>query len=156
MLFKMLRMKSFSYGDRLAAEGIAQTQAETFEYAQNKGYDMEEFVNGYMNSDFCNREMDSEYSYFHYKPDTVCLAYVKKELSIQPSDEGTKLADPWWVGSVYRYISILTGIHSREVVKLLPCALMDDLSASYETMEDEDAARDIVKRYLKEQGGNVF
>ena len=44
---------------------IATKQGELFEYAENKGHNMTNFITQYMLSNFCNQEMDSDYSYFY-------------------------------------------------------------------------------------------
>ena len=140
-------MESFDNGQKLVNQQIAKTQGEIFQYAQNCGYDMVDFITKYMNTKFCNQEMDSEYSYYHGKPDTVLISYVRNEISIK-MNSSCNISDPYWVGAVYRYISIFTKIPSKQLVTMISPKEMDNLSVSYENMEVYEAARDIIKNRL--------
>lgn len=127
-------------------EMIAREQAEIFELAEEKGYDMNDFSYKYMNCDFCNREMDSQCSFFHFKPCEVCMAYIEKECRFIPAKEES-FYNAGWVGFIYRHLVFTTGISSREIVEKIPPKELDDLYFSYELYETEDTVRKIIEEY---------
>ena len=130
---------------------IAETQGETFAYAGAMGYNTSLFARYYMKSEFCNKEMDSEYSYFHGKTDTVCFSCIEHEIGKNKllKDAGIEtLSAPYWVGAIYRYLTLFTGIPSKEIVDIISPEQLDDLSVSYDLYEMEEAAKDIVKTQL--------
>lgn len=43
---------------------IYQNQGRLYQFVANLGYDMEDFSNAYLTSDFCKRAMDTTYSRF--------------------------------------------------------------------------------------------
>lgn len=143
----------YSDFSRSMREEVADTQAEIFVYAEKQGYDMESFIEGYMRSDFCNQEMDSVYSYFHCKPDTVCFGYIDKTgmKKITEQNDNPVITDPGWIGSVYRYMVFFSGLSSREIVEMVSPKEMDDFSITYDCWEHEDAAKDILKRLQEER-----
>ncbi len=73
------------------ADYVADTQGAIFQYAADHGWDMPDFIIKYMNSRFCNQEMDSMDSYFHYKPDTVCVSYLENEFVPKKSSGGADI-----------------------------------------------------------------
>lgn len=128
---------------------IATKQGELFEYAENKGHNMTNFITQYMLSNFCNQEMDSDYSYFHLKMPEVCYSYVINEIC-EVHNDSKGFINAAWVGQIYRYLVFLTGIHSRDIVNMISPADLDDMALVYETTSVEDAAEKIVK-LLKEK-----
>ena len=123
---------------------IAKTQGEIFEYAYSQKYDMSTFIKQYMTSEFCNNEMDSDCSYFHFKNAEMCLPYILNEKDC-PKTETNEPLDYRFIGMVYRYLVFLTEKPSAKVLDMITPAALDDLSVSYETNEIEDAARSIFK-----------
>ncbi len=141
-------MSYFEEKDSEVLREIVKTQIEIFELAEEKGYDMESFAVTYMTSDFCNREMDSEWSYYHFKQANVCLPLITGEITKTTSEKAdTVLCNPGWVGGIYRYLAAYSGLSSREVVKILPPAELDDLYYTYENCEYEEAAHDIIRKF---------
>ncbi len=123
---------------------IATKQGELFEYAENKGHNMAGFITQYMLSDFCNKEMDSDYSYFHLKMPEVNYSYVINEIC-EVYDDSKDFINAAWVGAIYRYLVFLTGIHSRDIVTMIAPKELDDMALEYETTSIEAAAEMIVK-----------
>ena len=134
---------------------IAKTQGEVFEYAYQQNYDMSIFIQKYMNSEFCNTEMDSECSYFHFKNAEMCLPYVIKE-SDCPKSEKNKDCDYNFIGMIYRYLVFLTEKPSKEIFKIISPEELDDLSISYENFEIEDAAKDILDNKREQKNNNLL
>lgn len=130
---------------------IADTQREIFEYAEKNGYEMEQFAYLYMTSDFCNKEMDSEYSYFHHKGGTTCLPEVEYEYKNekqQPLPKGkSRLNNAGWVGAMYRYLVFELDGSSKNIVRLLHPKDLDNMYYAYELYNIEDAAKEIIEKY---------
>jgi hypothetical protein len=146
------RAQNISYSEwftQSMMSDVADTQREIFECAEENGYEMEQFAYLYMISDFCNREMDSASSCFHYKSGAVCLPKVEyeyREEKKQPLPKGeSRLDNAGWVGAMYRYLVFELGISSKDLVKKLPPGKLDDLYDAYELYNTEDAVKDIIK-----------
>ena len=131
---------------------IAKQQGEIFLYAQQNGYNMEDFIPKYMRSDFCNREMDAECSFFHFKMAESCFPYIQQESHLEKGPDG--IGDAYWIGMMYRYLVFATGHPSRKILEEIPPSDLDDLGVAYECYSAEDAVKDIVSRYL--QMGQVW
>ena len=122
---------------------IADAQGDLFGYAEEIGYEMNDFILQYMSSDFCNREIDSVYSFFHFKPPEVIFPYIKKEINCSTTTK-EQFEDVVWVGKIYRYLVFTLGIPSKELVKLISPKELDSMSLRYELYNIEDAVKDII------------
>ena len=94
---------------------LARQQGEIFLYEQQHGYSLDDFIPKYMHSDFCNREMDAEFSFFHFKMAESCFPYIQQELRLKQGAD--TIGDAYWVGMMYRYLVLATGRPSREIVE---------------------------------------
>ena len=127
----------------------ASTQGHIFQFASESGYDLERFVTEYMKSDFCNREMDSDYSMFQNEVDTACMEVIMKEFK----DKGITIPHDskqhyqycaFYAGFIYRYLQLLSQKPSREVIDMIP--FMDMVMNYYlDHYEYEDAIKMICK-----------
>lgn len=107
----------------------ANTQGHIFEYACDHDYDLEDFVTEYMKSDFCNIEMDAEYSAFQNELDCPCMEVIEKEFSeknikIKIDKEHHNRYCAFYVGFVYRYLQLLSGWSSKELIERIPFKTM--------------------------------
>ncbi len=142
----MLNVKSLD--NRLSfgvLECIADTQKEIFEYAASHGYKLDSFIRGYMFSNFCNNEMDSEDSYYHFKTPEVCFSCILDELG--DLEKGVNnYFNPGWTGKMYRYLAYYLKRPSFVIFKLISPKELDNLSISYESFDDEYTVNDILQR----------
>lgn len=125
---------------------IAETQGEIFKYAESKGYDMVDYIEKYMRSDFCNREMDSECSYFHFKTAEVCFPYIEKEIG-EGRTTGSLIEGSEWVGRIYRYLVFALKMPSKKLIEIIKPKDLDDMYYEYEFDEIEDIIRSLCKKY---------
>ena len=107
----------------------ANAQGHIFEYASELGYNMEIFVARYMESDFCNVEMDSEYSCYQNELDVPCMEVIMNEFSekginIARDESKTYRYCAYYVGFVYRYLQILSKMSSKELSRKIPFETM--------------------------------
>lgn len=124
---------------------IAETQEEIFEYAISNGYFMDDFIKKYMSSDFCNREMDSSDSYFHFKTPEVCFSCLKNELHDFKKGEND-FYDVGWVGKMYRYLAYSLEFSSLAVYNLIRPHELDAFAISCELLNEKDAVEEIIKK----------
>lgn len=124
---------------------IATEQGQIFEYAESKGYDMNDFIQKYMNSAFCNREMDSECSFFHFKPAEVCFPYIEKECNLKKSVSG-EYNDVGWTGMMYRYLVYKLNISSKKLITILPSKELDNMVYAYELVDTDEAISQIIQK----------
>lgn len=129
----------------IVIERIAETQEEIFEYASSNGYFMDDFIEKYMFSDFCNREMDSQDSYFHFKTPEVCFTYLKAELHDFKKGKND-FYNVGWVGKMYRYLAYFLESSSLAVYNLIPPHELDAFAISCEMINKKDAVEEIIKK----------
>ncbi len=103
----------------------ANTQGHIFEYASELGLDMETFTTEYMTSDFCNLEMDSDYSPFQNELDVPCMEVISNEfrtkgIKIPVDAQKSYRYCAYYIGFVYRYLQVLSGLSSKELVLRIP------------------------------------
>jgi hypothetical protein len=123
---------------------ICETQGLIFTLAIDMGFDDDDFVEKYMNSRFCNVEMDALYSYFQMAEPEDSMDYVLKE--VQPT-KNSKHYDGdamYWVGYMYRYIHLRLGISSDTIYRSLP---LKDMLIFYVGMhtQDEEFFLDVIQ-----------
>ncbi len=125
---------------------ICVNQQDLFELLSKRRVDMYTFIPQYMTSAFCNREIDSDYSFFQFADVEDWIDFLKKEFKILP-DPFTKdridTITSGWIGFTYRYLQIKTKISSRELIDKIP---LENLLNSYAGLHtvDEDMAYDII------------
>jgi hypothetical protein len=118
-----------------------QTQAELYEYVKQNGYDIVSFSDKYLVSDFCNREMDSEYSVFQREDPLQILDFVIPQIGdlVEPVDDGVYV-DAYDLGYLYRYLHFSTGLSSREIVEKIDTkSMIKELSRRTDWNIDEVA-----------------
>lgn len=135
------------------AYDICDTQAMIYSYAAEQGYDMQKFSNLYLNSEFCAREMDAEYSIMQLADDTVCWEYFEPEIGshlVKCPDGRCFDADvAWWIGFTYRQLAFVTGKSSAEIAKTVN---FNNLVAAYPGLHtiDEEMSGEILKEQFFE------
>lgn len=125
MANKIMKKNLIKALEKHAESAIAISQGHIFEYASDQGYDLREFVHRYMESDFCNQEMDSYYSSFHDEFARPCMEVILKEFS----DKGICISKDkdhhfrycaYPIGFIYRYLQLLSGYPSKELIHRIP------------------------------------
>jgi hypothetical protein len=116
---------------------ICETQGNIFEYIADNGYDMQIFVEKYMQSDFTARNMDTRYSRYQLHDPEESLDFVFKEIGEIPKADGYFIGSiAYWMGYIYRALYIVTGISSKELVHKLPFSQMIKMYPGYHTMDE--------------------
>lgn len=126
--------------------GICRTQSRIYEYIANKGYDIEEFSEKYMRSDWCHRAMDTIYSRFQLADELECLDFIFPEIGMIEKLKESKVFDPdvaAWIGFTYRLLYLRTNISSGNIVEKIPFEVMVKYYPGIHTV-DEDVAADII------------
>ena len=102
-----------------ADEGTCRTQAELYEYIYEQGYDIVDFSDKYLNSDFCNREMDSLYSVFQREDPVQILDFVIPQIGDLKKKKEEAFSNPyigaWELGYIYRYLHFLIKVSSKDI-----------------------------------------
>ena len=128
---------------------ICENQGNIFEKAAIEGYDMEQFSNYYMKSDFCNNHFDKRWSIYHLADTEECFEELCSEnrfRSIVTKRSGGKICDPdtsWWIGFTYRQLNIETEVASSILSDEIP---FNELCACYPGLHtvDEEYATDLI------------
>lgn len=130
---------------------ICDTQAMIYSYAAEQGYDMQQFSDFYMASNFCSREIDAEYSVMQLADDTICWEHLDPEigefLTKYPEGICFDVDAAWWIGFTYRQLAFITGKPSSEIVKK---ASFRQLLSAYPGLHtvDEEMAGEILMEQL--------
>lgn len=127
---------------------ICVQQQDLYECVQKKLADVYEFSEAFLQSDYCNRHIDAPYDVHQYDDIVNWFEFLEME-NIVPMPKQEQIfpvscATAGWIGFMYRYIQIETGIASRELRKKVP---FEKLAISYPGLHtvDEQMAFDIIK-----------
>ena len=134
-------LKCFKYGEKIAEiDLICETQGKIYRTACFK-YDMPCFSTMYLKSKFCESEMDTMYSTWHYQDEDVILEMIEYELGLTKSSKPQMYEDEaFWVGYMYRYLYYITELTSKELAEIIPYDEMVRFIRLCEDFEIEDMA----------------
>ena len=123
---------------------ICETQEKIFSLAMDMGFDDENFISKYMNSQFCNREMDALYSWFQMADPEDSMDYILKEIEPQKNYRHHDEYAIQWTGWMYRYLHLRLKVSSREIYAILP---LKDMLVYYIGMhtQDDEYFVDVIK-----------
>lgn len=125
---------------------ICKTQAELFQYITKHKYNFEEFVNNYMNSKFCNNEMDSNYSRFHFEFPEECIDFFDFKLKLDAfANEDIIESDAYLIGYIYRYLFFKYQISSSQLIKKYPFLVIKTIVRNYYNEDIEEIINQIEK-----------
>lgn len=133
---------------------ICQTQQRIYEYMAKNGYDMKVFSDAYLSSDFCRRAMDTIYSRFQLEDVGECSDFFMPEIEHQlikyPNNFGCDMDIAGWIGFTYRQLFITTGVHSAELIKIVPFDAMCRYYPGLHTIDEENAVDVIIENHSME------
>jgi len=105
---------------------ICRTQQRLYEYAAKHGYDMEQFSDFFLSSDFCSRAFDTLYSRFQIETPVECMDFILEEADGKLAENAVKKADEveadaaGFVGLLYRMLYFITPYTSKELCEKVP------------------------------------
>ncbi|MBR3721577.1 MAG: hypothetical protein IKN12_02335 [Selenomonadaceae bacterium] len=123
---------------------ICETQGEIFKCANEMKLDMDIFVPKYMKSRFCEKNMDTIYSYYQMIDGEISLYYILQEIEVPILKEAkynSVVMD--WIGFIYRRIYYAAKKNSKEIIEKAPFNAMLIYYPGLHTV-DEDMAVDII------------
>lgn len=124
---------------------ICYTQQRIYRLMAKEGYDMRVFSDEYLKCDFCRRAMDTTYSRFQVHDELECYDFYMPEIekSLVKTDAGINIDAVEWIGFMYRYLFIVTGVKSAQLVEMVT---FDTMLAYYPGLHtvDEDIAVEII------------
>ena len=133
-------------------EGIeydrAVTQAELYEYVCKEGFDVSDFSDRFLNSEFCGRSMDANYSRHQLEFPELLASYVFEEVVPKKAEENFVPEEvAWWVGYMYRQLSLKYHITSRNIVRQLP---FEKIARRYNGLHivDDDIALELLRNAI--------
>ena len=99
---------------------ICDTVGEIYKLAREENYDLESFSDLFLKSSFCKREFDTNYSCFQMDED-ASMYYIEKEIGKKLIKNTNDISEDetYWVGFMYRYIHIYSGINSDKLVDII-------------------------------------
>ncbi len=129
-------------------EFLCEQQRDYFAYIYKKLVNMETYINNFMYSDFCNRNLDPEYSVYQCMDIYNWEEFLEQEFFLRPEPfKKQYISDEiaGWLGYMYRYIQRVTKLSSRSIVDAVP---VNRLAVAYPALHtiDEDLAVDIIKK----------
>lgn len=96
---------------------ICKTQGRIFEKAADYRFDFRNFVEKYMNSEFCEKEMDADFSMYQLEKPDVCIEALDEEIAVNPFSEKVVPDQAYNIGYLYRLGWYITGLKSCELLK---------------------------------------
>lgn len=127
---------------------ICETQGEIYRSAAKKGYNMPLFSYNYMNSKFCERNMDSLYSPIQYGDADLALEYFEEECQNNGFQISKNENIAFWIGYMYRYIADSLGISSSDVVKKVDYCKMLQMYEGFHTVDEDLMVEKLNETYL--------
>lgn len=134
-MFKLKSPKDMQCGLDVGYE-ICMAQSRLFVYATDHDYDDDDFIEKYMNSDFCNKKMDAPWSRFQLMNPAYNMSYLLDEINPVKNNMHYDPNAIEWIGWMYRYIQLRFEISSQKIYKTLP---LPDMLLYYKSMRTEDA-----------------
>lgn len=127
---------------------ICQTQQRIYEYMCVRNYDMKIFSKLYLQSEFCRRAMDTNYSRFQLETPQECADFYMPEIGayLKKLEEGCtfNMDIAGWIGFTYRQIYIKTQTPSAVLSLLLPFNVMVQYYSGMHTIDENVAGQLII------------
>lgn len=131
---------------------ISGTQGELFEIMAEFEDTFLQNVRVFLESKFCNREIDALYSCYQYAPAEDWIEMTQEEGLKVDVPLGTKYHSDlmaYWMGYMYRYLRYRSLLSSRELVSYISPEEMQKLYYDYADDPYEYSADCIYKKYLE-------
>ena len=110
------------------------------------GFDMEDFADKYMRSDFCERCMDTDWSVYQLWWPEEALCELEDEFGIEKADKQLECIDTiQWIGYMYRLLWFRYGLKGKDIAAQLPFSKMMEYFYPLHTMSYEQASDWIVE-----------
>jgi hypothetical protein len=128
---------------------IADTQAELYALAEKQGFDVEDFSNKYLNSDFCKLEMDAIYSKYQTEFAEDCMDCLLSEInSCDIKKEFLPVYyNSYLIGRIYRLLFFETDYISAELSQKVPFTELTDICIELENCDEDEIIQEIKDRY---------
>ncbi len=127
---------------------ICQTQQRIYEYMCRQKYDMGNFSELYLQSEFCRKAMDTNYSRFQLETPQECADFYMPEIGakLRKLENGPTfdMDIAGWIGFTYRQIYLKTQTSSRLLSWLLPFDVMVQYYPGMHTIDEDTAAQIII------------
>lgn len=124
---------------------ICQTQQRIYEYMCAQNYDMKVFSKLYLESEFCRKAMDTNYSRFQLETPRECADFYMPEIGaeLRKLEDGRSfdLDMAGWIGFTYRQIYLKTQTPSALLARLLPFDAMVQYYPGMHTIDEDTAAQ---------------
>lgn len=120
---------------------ISNTQGEMYRRMAHLGYDMEDFSNAYLKSDFCKRAFDTDWSYYQLLGGRECLEALFLDIPITKKNSFDYFNEDvaYWIGFTYRLLYIETKIPSSELMQIITFDSMCKYYPGLHTIDEEQA-----------------
>ena len=90
-----------------------------------------------MNSEFCEREMDALYSFFHMSDTAYTMNVLLDEIHPKKNTRHYNPDTIEWIGWMYKYLQLRFEISSKEIYAILPFKTMLGYYAGMHTQDPE-------------------
>ena len=131
---------------------LCRTQAELFETACRKGYDMSAFIPAFMSSEIAEG-LDSTFNHYQWAGVPYLLNAMEDVCGVVPAKHPPKSDDSeacYWTGYTYRFWNFKTGEASRDIYRMADYRTMDKLYEGYHTLSCDMAVDRLREDFLKQ------
>ena len=135
---------------------ICNQQKELFEYAQKQGADIGKFAKNFLNSNFCNNNLDKPYSTQQYDDIFNWLEFLEFEncLIIPENKNNIPIEVAGWLGFTYRHLHFNTGLLSKEIINKVPVEKLLRAYLGLHTVDEEMAIEIIINNFWESSSLN--
>ena len=120
---------------------ISNTQGEMYKRMAQLGYDIEDFSDVYLQSEFCKRAFDTDWSYYQLLSGRECLDALFYDTPMTKKRESGYFDEDvaYWIGFTYRLLYIETKVPSSELVNIVTFESMCKYYPGLHTIDEEQA-----------------
>lgn len=120
---------------------LCKTQAELFETACAKNYDMSAFVPAFMDSEIA-AGLDASFNHYQWAGQQYILNAMGDICGVVPAKHppvGDSAEACYWIGYIYRFWNCMTGEKSRDIYRIADYRRMNLCYPGYHTLSCEMA-----------------
>lgn len=128
---------------------LCSIQGRLFELAAKKGYDSEEFITTYMNSDLA-WHYNSEYDDLQWRGEEYILAVLEEQHNFKQGNVYA-LDIVFWTGYLYCYWHYKTNDSCKQIVKIAPPKIMAETYMGFHTIAYELAIENLMYISMENQ-----
>ena len=127
-------------------------QGKIFAIANRLGYNLEDYVERYLQSELATSGKDDDYAYYQIAAPSYSLDLIEDEelLTETPTNGKYSNGEAYWIGFFYKYLSLSLTLRGKALLQKLPFAKMHEFYLRFNNLPKESAGKELLKRLRTE------